>query len=105
MRSEMILFENPQWAVDDWGLASKVPPSPMAYEIAATRLLEIGSRGDGPEYEWPEHMAEKTWVDIELFLEAYAKALELHAGKYEGTVDRDMMDRSIKAARHAARAR
>ncbi|MCJ1413662.1 hypothetical protein MMC19_007784 [Ptychographa xylographoides] len=98
----MALFENAQWAVVDWGLTSKNPPAPMEYEILASRLLETGNRGGEECYDWPEQLAEKTWVDTELFLAAYAKALELHVGKYKGSINQEMMDRSVADARKAA---
>ena len=101
----MVLFENDQWAVTDWGLVSKRPAAPMEYEIVASRLLETGSRGAQLCYDWPEQLAEKTWVNTELFLEAFAKALDLHEDKYSGPVDQAMMERSFAAARKAANAR
>jgi hypothetical protein len=29
-------------------------------------------------YNWPVHMAEKTWVDIVAFIEAFTAALAIH---------------------------
>jgi hypothetical protein len=43
-------------------------------------------------YDWPVHMAEKTWVQSEQFIEAYNKALELLAGKYEPAADPVKLD-------------
>jgi hypothetical protein len=47
-------------------------------------------------------MAQKNWVDIEAFIEAFAKALKLHAGRFKGTVDPAKFSESIAKARHEA---
>ena len=94
----MTLFENAQWAVTQWGLTSIKPGAPYEYEIAAKRLLETGNQR-GLQYDWPTQVAEKTWVDFELFLEAFNQATTLHAGKYKGSVDPTMMAESVQAAR------
>jgi hypothetical protein len=46
-------------------------------------------------------MAEKSWVDIGAFNEAFAKAIELYAGRYEGVVDQAKLETSL--AKHAGR--
>ncbi len=74
-----VLFENHQWKVTDYGVES-VKPAPT-YHFYAERLLEERGAGDGEYYDWPAHMAEKSWVDIRAFNEAFAKAIELHAGR------------------------
>jgi hypothetical protein len=77
------LFKNHQWRITDYGIESVVDHNPdhfaPNYFIEASRLSEL---------DWPEHMAEKTWVDIEAFIEAYDKALDLHQGKYSGAVSK-----------------
>jgi hypothetical protein len=47
-------------------------------------------------------MAQKSWVDIEAFIEAFGAALRLHAGKYQGQVDPDILEVSISEARGEA---
>jgi hypothetical protein len=74
--------------------------SAPTYEISASRLAE--STRDGSYYDWPVHMAEKTWVQSEQFIEAYTKALELLAGKYEPPADPVKLDVAIAKAREQA---
>lgn len=88
-----ILFQNKQWAVTDAGLHSI---EPYQYEIPAERLLETAN--DSTKlYDWPYHMAEKTWIDMAAFEEAFRKATEVHAGKYKGLVDPALLDESFVA--------
>ena len=76
----------------------------LRINFPAERLLETQGAGARQLYDWPLHMAEKTWVDIEAFIEAFTKALELHAGKYEGAVDPAKFTASITKARSGAAA-
>jgi hypothetical protein len=96
-----ILFENHQWQVTDYGVES-VKPAP-GYHFEARRLLENESAGQGELYDWPVQMAEKNWVDIEAFIEAFVKALDLHAGSCKGKVDQAILRESIAQARRVAR--
>ena len=57
-----------------------IEPAPT-YELSSERLLETRTAG---LYDWPVQMAEKNWVDTEAFVEAFTKALSLHAGKLNG---------------------
>jgi hypothetical protein len=92
------LFENCQWAVTHWGLESVKPGAPYAYNIAAERLLETGAAGGGKFYDWPIQMAEKTWINMGAFSEAFRRALEVHMGKYKGEVDQALLEESFKEA-------
>jgi hypothetical protein len=67
----------------------------ITYELPAERFLE-SSRG--AVYDWPVHMAEKTWVDIEAFIEVFTKAVNLHAAKLNGAVDPAKLTASIVKA-------
>ncbi|MFB0493630.1 hypothetical protein ABIE45_006286 [Methylobacterium sp. OAE515] len=98
-----VLFENRQWRVDEDGVES-VDPAPE-YWFEAKRLSETTARSGETFYDWPLQMADKTWIDIEAFIEAFTKALELHAGKYAPPVDEDMLARSVERARREARRR
>jgi hypothetical protein len=91
------LFQNKQWAVTDFGI-ERVPDeeSPFEYLLPREQLLKQ-DRDRLRFYDWPIHMAEKTGVDIEWFLEAFTKALEFHKSKSE--VVRTMLDASITEAR------
>lgn len=98
----MVLYQNHQWAVHDWGLQSVKPGAPFEYNIDASRLLERRGAGDGKLYDWPLQLAEKTWIDIELFIEAYSNALKLLADKYTGTPDSNLLQETFAAARKRA---
>jgi hypothetical protein len=93
------LFKNRQWAVTDYGMAT-VSPAPE-YHLEAKRILKTGSAGG--VYDWPVHLAEKPWVDIEAFVQAFTQAIEIHKGKYKGDVDPKMLSTSIAEARALAR--
>lgn len=97
-----ILFQNDQWAVTDWGLKSIKPGAPYEYEIAAKRLLETGNDGTST-YDWPVHMAEKSWINMDAFEEAFRQAIVVHTGKYEGLVDAENLDKSFAAGRARSR--
>jgi hypothetical protein len=105
------LFVNDQWRVTDYGIEAVYPPAPQRrgkfergerpsaapgyYHIAKARLSEL---------DWLEHMAEKPWVNIEAFIEAYEKALEIHKGQYTATItDAQLSDLKAKAGRIAHR--
>jgi len=65
-----VYFKNEQWAVTDFGIELLLNV-PFHYDIPKSRLRESG-RG------WLAHMAEKSWVDMGLFTEAFCLALEIH---------------------------
>lgn len=85
-----MLFTNQQWAVTPWGLTSR-DPSPLK-EIPVERLTQLAAE---PEYYlWPLFMAEKSWVDLSLFIEAFSEALRYHACE----VNLDRLSESFKRA-------
>jgi hypothetical protein len=94
------MFKNAQWDVTDYGLEVVKPLAP--YEISADRLTETTERSGNTFYDWPVHMAEKTWVDIGAFNEAFEEALEEHKGRYSPRVDSTMLDASFIEARRIA---
>lgn len=65
------LFENAAWAVTPDGLEHKG----NGYFIARDCLGE--RRSDG-SWAWPQHMAEKSWVDAASFGQAFLRALDHH---------------------------
>lgn len=99
----MALFENAQWEVTDWGMGTRKPET--KYDIPAERFLEDTERDGQKLYDWPIHMAQKPWVDIELFIEAFKMALEIHKDKYAGAVDHDILAASCHWARLETRRR
>lgn len=100
MEGQMAVYANKQWAVTDFGMEA-VEPLPT-YEIDAERLGETTDRAGVPLYDWPVHMAEKTWVDIALFIEAFEVALRKHAGAYGEELDREILEASYAFARREA---
>ena len=68
----------------------------LRYEIKASRLTETTERADETFYDWPLQMAEKQWVNMDAFAEAFTKALELH---HSQEADRVMLMESLAEAR------
>ena len=78
----MVFYKNAQWAVTEWGLeAARRGHRPNTLSLLH-QLLERGGIGHGELYDWPLHLAEKTWINIDAFNEAFAEALKHHKGKY-----------------------
>lgn len=100
----MTIFENAQWKVLDDGVESKdgFPP----YDFAIDRVFETTTRGTKMFYDWPVHMAEKTWVDLPLFNEAFEQAVRFYASESTEPVDEAMLRASYdESYRIAARDR
>ena len=97
------MFKNAQWAVTDYGIETVKPEA--SYEIDAGRLTEMSERSNGTFYDWPVHMAEKEWVDIEAFNEAFAEALEEHEGRYSPEVDLALLAATFTEAYRIAKGR
>ena len=97
----MASFQNNQWMVDESGMKSTPPGAPYEYEIEASAL---NATGDG-FYVWPLQLAEKTWIDIGQFEEAFRKALVVHAGALKGQLDQAMLDKTFQRARQFAASR
>lgn len=96
----MAIFKNNQWEVIDFGMQA-LKPAPL-YEIEAKRLVETTQRNGVTYYDWPCHMAIKTWVDGAAFNEAFVQALTIHVGCYFPAVDREMLERSLAYAQTLA---
>ena len=88
----MTLFKNDQWVVldDGMGPVETLPP----YDIAMDRVFELTKRGAKQFYDWPVHMAEKTWVNVELFNEAFDYAIRYYAKVSGVPIDEDMLKAS-----------
>ncbi len=67
----MCIFENDQWLVDAAGIRSKRPAP--SYEIGNSRLLE--NNRTKTSYDLPVDMAEKSWVNVDMFNDAYRAAV------------------------------
>jgi hypothetical protein len=75
--AEPIYYRNAQWAVTGYGIECLED----VYYISRDRL--DGTFTDSGLPEWPMHLAEKNWVNDQLFLEAFAIALCVHDSKPE----------------------
>jgi hypothetical protein len=90
-----IWFANSQWAVTDYGIECLT----SYYIIDAKRLGMLTDRSAGILYDWPVHLAEKTWVDLDAFAQAFEFALRHHAKAYKGTFDKARLAASLAVAR------
>ena len=97
---------NWQWAITDRALeaAGNATSDHIAYvtseyTIEFDRLLETSERGGTPIYDWPAHMAEKEWVDIDAFNEAFVQAIRYWLGEELEGVDRAMLQASLEQGR------
>ena len=86
-------YNNSQWRVTRQGLEAKKPEK---YQIFADQLDSRAARGEGGTdiYDFPIHLAEKEWVDLNLFLSAFRHALDHHGH----AVDEEFFDSSAKMA-------
>ena len=94
------LFENAQWKVTEFGL--ELIAVHNEYLIDAARLARLTQRLSHKYYDWPLHMAEKSWVDIEAFLEAFAEALKFHSSQIGAAIDQKVLSDSFGQARKVA---
>ncbi|MEE2741108.1 MAG: hypothetical protein VYA35_07015 [Pseudomonadota bacterium] len=98
----MELIRNHQWVATDEGIDRADGKS--SYWIAISRIFEDGDhRGQGKMYDWPVHMAEKTWVDIDAFIEAFDASLKFQAERSGVEIDETALDRSYAEAYRIAR--
>jgi hypothetical protein len=74
--------------------AESQPP----YEFELSRVTETTKRGQHDYYDWPVHMASKTWVDVRLFNEAFDRALRFHAEQSGEPINEDMLRESLLEA-------
>jgi hypothetical protein len=86
---------NPGWTITKDGDLVADEGAASEYLIDRARLLETTDRAGETTYDWPVHMAEKTWVNVEIFLDAFERALKQNGMAY----DDEMMRRTIRAAR------
>jgi hypothetical protein len=96
------IFRNEQWQVTKHALASRRCDAPCRYEIDPERLLATGSYDGRELYDWPVYVAQKPWVKVELFFEAFKAALDAHEGQYDGEVDPALLQTSLDEARRRA---
>jgi hypothetical protein len=73
------VYRNRQWVVSDKGILSVTGVNgSYEYWIQKGRLKE----------NWPEHMSEKRWVNVDAFIEAYLVACVAHGVKIPDIAER-----------------
>ena len=70
---QVVIWHNTDWQITGTGLSSRK----QNYEISIAQLDELRDVAV-PIAMWPLQMAEKSWVDIETFTEAFQQALVIH---------------------------
>ena len=68
-----VIWQNTDWQITGTGLSSRN----QKYEISVAQLDELRDAA-APIAMWPLQMAEKSWVDIGTFTEAFQQALVVH---------------------------
>ncbi len=96
-------LENHQWRITRDGV-EKITDGADNYLIEAERLLMTGGIGGHEFYDWPLHMAQKDWVDLDAFEAIFRYALVVHAGTYPGVVDQAKLSASFDEARRISAA-
>jgi len=88
-----IIWRGRQWAVTTYGMETL--GEPYHYHFEAERL---GERMLAEEdiLDWPFHLAEKDWLDVDDFMTAFLVALAVHRGAYEAA-DGATVIRSLQA--------
>lgn len=95
-----IFYQNDLFRVTEFGIEHT--RAAIDYMISAEELLKLRGFVDGRFYDWPLHMASKSWVDLQAFEEAFRVAHVMHAGRYQGAVDLEKLDASFVEARRLA---
>jgi hypothetical protein len=79
------VWGNHQWVVTSYGIEAM---GHNHYNVPMERLATLREGHPGAA-DWPLHVAERDWVDIEAFLEAFFYALDHHRPEGHELVDRD----------------
>ncbi|GAB6843284.1 hypothetical protein HNR00_002210 [Methylorubrum rhodinum] len=93
-------FQNSQWKANEDGLVSIAPKAPYEYFIEASRLNEPHVQNGEDLYSWPLHMARKTWIDIDDFLEAFDHAIRLQSALSNIIFDDKILAKTCLLARN-----
>lgn len=89
-----------QWKVTEDGLESIGQQSENFIEME--RISQRTIRDGIEYYDWPLHMAIKSWVDIEDFIIAFERALEAWEDKEGEPINQEMLEKSYIKARELA---
>lgn len=85
-----------QWAVDQETFRA-LPPE--RYSIPTRWIGNIDDWGNGPVYEFPVHMAEKSWVDIDDLISVFRAAWYVYGALQPAQLDDAIMERTVQQAR------
>lgn len=96
----MINFSNHQWTVDLDGIEGN--PETGRYFIELDRIDATTERRGVTYYDFPIHLAEKEWVDIDAFIAAFEYALRSWANLVGEAVDEAMLAATFQEARQIA---
>jgi hypothetical protein len=100
--SEPVYYRNAQWAVTGYGI-EELPETngPIdAEQIGETRK---DAKGRATYYNLPLHLASRQQVNIELFLDAFMRALVIHRKRHKGPVSLKLFIATADAARDRAK--
>ena len=92
-----------QWKVTEFGLESVGQQSENFIEME--KVSQVTKRDGIEYYEWPLHMAMKSWVDIENFIIVFERALEAYEEKVGAPIDQTLLSNSFSKARELANLR
>jgi hypothetical protein len=91
-----VYFQNARWSVTEFGLES-IAPQHAIYRIHRLTLLNI--RNDAYKlYEWLMHVSDMIGIDIEAFIEAWLKAIDVH-GHNLPAMNVETLSTSLRVAR------
>ena len=96
----MTSYGNKQWIVTAEGIEA---PREGGYWIGTLQLRQTTERDGVTYYDFPIHVAEKEWVDIFYFIEAFVYALRADARMSGEAIDETMLSRTIRRATAVAR--
>jgi hypothetical protein len=73
-------FKNAQWSVTEEGLQC-LDPKIIGGSVVKTEELAdlLEGHEDQGVARWPVHYSEKSWVNMDAFMQAFRHALEVHA--------------------------
>ena len=91
------LWQGRQWAATEYGIQAR----DGSYAIAADRLSETREVEGEQLPDWPLHMAEKAWVNIDDFCTAFLVALTMfpEEASFGGTQIREAVRRALKMSK------
>ena len=89
----MEIFKNIQWIVADKFVSPVDAELSQGFPIS--EVFKTTTRGSDTFYEWPLHFGEKTWVNLELFRQAFEAAIKYQSDKTSVDVDQDMINASF----------